>query len=259
MTAEDPVEFNLPGINQVQMKEQIGLNFAATLRSFLRQDPNIILVGEIRDFETAEVAIKAAMTGHLVLSTLHTNDAPSTISRLMNMGVEPFLVATSVHLVVAQRLVRRICNGCKEPIEIPLAGSDRGRLQRAGGAPAAPVQGARLRSLQQHRLQGARRPLRGDAARRRDARDGARRRQRLRAAATGHPEGDDQPARQRPREDPPGDDHGGRGRPRDGRLSHRRAAPRPARLVTTSPAPCAIDERQRSLTGPAARRRILPA
>jgi len=122
ITAEDPVEFNLAGINQVQMKEQIGLNFAASLRSFLRQDPNIILVGEIRDFETAEVAIKAAMTGHLVMSTLHTNDAPSTISRLMNMGVEPFLVATSVHLVVAQRLVRRICSYCKEPIEQPPAG-----------------------------------------------------------------------------------------------------------------------------------------
>ena len=118
MTAEDPVEFNLPGINQVQMKESIGLNFAAALRSFLRQDPNTILVGEIRDFETAEVAIKAALTGHLVLSTLHTNDAPSTINRLMNMGIEPFLVATSVHLVVAQRLVRRICNFCKEPMEV---------------------------------------------------------------------------------------------------------------------------------------------
>jgi type IV pilus assembly protein PilB len=113
VTAEDPVEFQLPGINQVQMKEQIGLNFAAALRSFLRQDPNIILVGEIRDFETAEIAIKAALTGHLVLSTLHTNDAPSTISRLMNMGIEPFLVATSVHLIAAQRLVRRICAGCK--------------------------------------------------------------------------------------------------------------------------------------------------
>ena len=112
ITAEDPVEFQLPGINQVQMKDQIGLNLAAALRSFLRQDPNIILVGEIRDFETAEIAIKAAMTGHLVLSTLHTNDAPSTISRLMNMGVEPFLVATSVHLICAQRLVRRICAGC---------------------------------------------------------------------------------------------------------------------------------------------------
>jgi type IV pilus assembly protein PilB len=118
ITAEDPVEFNLPGINQVQMKEQIGLNFAAALRSFLRQDPNIILVGEIRDFETAEVAIKAAMTGHLVLSTLHTNDAPSSINRLMNMGIEPFLVATSVHLIAAQRLVRRICSSCKEPFEV---------------------------------------------------------------------------------------------------------------------------------------------
>jgi len=119
MTAEDPVEFNLEGINQVQMRERIGLNFASTLRSFLRQDPNIVLVGEIRDFETAEVAIKAAMTGHLVLSTLHTNDAPSTINRLMNMGIEPFLVATSVHLIVAQRLVRRICSFCKEPFEAP--------------------------------------------------------------------------------------------------------------------------------------------
>jgi len=121
ITAEDPVEFNLPGINQVQMKEQIGLNFAAALRSFLRQDPNIILVGEVRDFETAEVAIKAAMTGHLVLSTLHTNDAPSSINRLMNMGIEPFLVATSVHMVAAQRLVRRICSGCREPVDVPPA------------------------------------------------------------------------------------------------------------------------------------------
>jgi type IV pilus assembly protein PilB len=115
MTAEDPVEFNFAGINQVQMKEQIGLNFAVALRSFLRQDPNIILVGEIRDFETAEIAIKASLTGHLVLSTLHTNDAPSTISRLMNMGVEPFLVATSVNIICAQRLVRRICPKCKQP------------------------------------------------------------------------------------------------------------------------------------------------
>jgi type IV pilus assembly protein PilB len=113
LTAEDPVEFQMPGINQVQMKEQIGLNFAMALRSFLRQDPNIILVGEIRDFETAEIAIKAALTGHLVLSTVHTNDAPSTISRLMNMGIEPFLVATSVNLICAQRLVRRLCAECK--------------------------------------------------------------------------------------------------------------------------------------------------
>jgi type IV pilus assembly protein PilB len=119
MTAEDPVEFQLGGINQVQMKEQIGLNFAAALRAFLRQDPNIILVGEIRDFETAEIGVKAALTGHLVLSTLHTNDAPSTISRLMNMGIEPFLVATSVNLICAQRLVRRICTNCKEELEVP--------------------------------------------------------------------------------------------------------------------------------------------
>jgi type IV pilus assembly protein PilB len=118
MTAEDPVEFNLQGVNQVQVREQIGLNFAAALRSFLRQDPNIILVGEIRDFETAEIAVKAALTGHLVLSTLHTNDAPSTINRLMNMGIEPFLVASSLNLVCAQRLVRRICSHCKvaEPV-----------------------------------------------------------------------------------------------------------------------------------------------
>jgi type IV pilus assembly protein PilB len=119
MTAEDPVEFQLAGINQVQMKDQIGLNFAAALRAFLRQDPNIILVGEIRDFETAEIGVKAALTGHLVLSTLHTNDAPSTISRLMNMGIEPFLVATSVNLICAQRLVRRVCPNCKEELEIP--------------------------------------------------------------------------------------------------------------------------------------------
>jgi type IV pilus assembly protein PilB len=119
MTAEDPVEFQLAGVNQVQMKDQIGLNFAAALRAFLRQDPNIILVGEIRDFETAEIAVKAALTGHLVLSTLHTNDAPSTISRLMNMGIEPFLVATSVNLICAQRLVRRICQNCKEPLDVP--------------------------------------------------------------------------------------------------------------------------------------------
>ncbi len=120
MTAEDPVEFQLGGVNQVQMKEQIGLNFAAALRSFLRQDPNIILVGEIRDFETAEIAIKAALTGHLVLSTLHTNGAPETITRLMNMGIEPFLVATSVHLICAQRLIRRICKDCAQVVEVPI-------------------------------------------------------------------------------------------------------------------------------------------
>ncbi len=119
-TAEDPVEFNLFGINQVQMHEEIGLNFAAALRSFLRQDPDVIMVGEIRDYETAEIAVKASLTGHLVLSTLHTNDAPSTINRLLNMGIEPFLVASSVNIVVAQRLARKICDNCKEEQEVPV-------------------------------------------------------------------------------------------------------------------------------------------
>ncbi len=119
MTAEDPVEFNFMGINQVQVKEDIGLTFAAALRSFLRQDPDIIMVGEIRDFETAEIGVKAALTGHLVLSTLHTNDAPGTISRLLNMGIEPFLVSSSVILILAQRLARRICAHCKEEEKLP--------------------------------------------------------------------------------------------------------------------------------------------
>ena len=114
LTAEDPVEFNMAGINQVQMRENIGLSFAAALRSFLRQDPDVILVGEIRDFETAEIAVKAALTGHLVLSTLHTNDAPSTVNRLLNMGIEPFLVASAVNVIAAQRLVRRVCTNCSE-------------------------------------------------------------------------------------------------------------------------------------------------
>ncbi len=118
-TAEDPVEFNFAGINQVQMHEDIGLNFAAALRSFLRQDPDIIMIGEIRDFETAEIGVKAALTGHLVLSTLHTNDAPSTINRLLNMGIEPFLVASAVNLITAQRLARRVCGECKVVEDIP--------------------------------------------------------------------------------------------------------------------------------------------
>jgi type IV pilus assembly protein PilB len=118
-TAEDPVEFNFAGINQVQMHEEIGLNFASALRAFLRQDPDIIMIGEIRDFETAEIGVKAALTGHLVLSTLHTNDAPSTINRLLNMGIEPFLVASAVNLITGQRLGRRVCQECKAPEEIP--------------------------------------------------------------------------------------------------------------------------------------------
>ncbi len=115
-TAEDPVEYNLHGINQVQQHEEIGLNFAASLRSFLRQDPDVLMVGEIRDFETAEIAIKAALTGHMVLSTLHTNDAPATVSRLLNMGVEPFLITASLNLILAQRLARKICGDCKAEI-----------------------------------------------------------------------------------------------------------------------------------------------
>jgi len=126
-TAEDPVEFNFAGINQVQMHEEIGLNFASALRAFLRQDPDIIMIGEIRDFETAEIGVKAALTGHLVLSTLHTNDAPSTVNRLLNMGIEPFLVSSAVNLITAQRLGRRICKECRVPDDIP-----KETLQQAG-------------------------------------------------------------------------------------------------------------------------------
>lgn len=134
-TAEDPVEYNLDGINQVQVHSDIGLNFAAALRTFMRQDPDIILVGEVRDFETAEVAIQAALTGHLVLSTLHTNDAPSSITRLLNMGIEPFLVTAAVNLIVAQRLVRRICPNCKTEAKVPVQ-----RLMDLGIDPAAAKQ-----------------------------------------------------------------------------------------------------------------------
>jgi type IV pilus assembly protein PilB len=170
MTAEDPVEFQLGGVNQVQMKEQIGLNFAAALRSFLRQDPNIILVGEIRDFETAEIAIKAALTGHLVLSTLHTNGAPETITRLMNMGIEPFLVATSVHMIVAQlqRLLRTVRGAGADP--------DRRGLLAGRGQDNQTPQGQRLRNLQQHGIQGPRGFVRSDGSRRRDPGTGVGRR-----------------------------------------------------------------------------------
>jgi type IV pilus assembly protein PilB len=139
-TAEDPVEYNLHGINQVQMHDDIGLNFAAALRSFLRQDPDVLMVGEIRDFETAEIAVKAALTGHLVLSTLHTNDAPATISRLLNMGVEPFLITASVNLVLAQRLARRICVDCKAPFEM-----DAQALQNVGFSPEQIEQGGLMK------------------------------------------------------------------------------------------------------------------
>jgi type IV pilus assembly protein PilB len=118
-TAEDPAEINLPGVNQVNVNSKVGLTFAAAMRAFLRQDPDVIMVGEIRDLETAEIAIKAAQTGHLVLSTLHTNDAPQTLTRLVDMGVKPYAIATSVSLIIAQRLARRLCSNCKQPVDIP--------------------------------------------------------------------------------------------------------------------------------------------
>jgi len=146
-TAEDPVEFNLPGINQVQMHDEIGLNFAAGLRAFLRQDPDIIMVGEIRDFETAEIAVKAALTGHMVLSTLHTNDAPSTINRLLNMGIEPFLVASSVNCIVAQRLARQVCEECKEKDpEVDLAALLEAGMDEEAAHAAVPVVGKGCRN-----------------------------------------------------------------------------------------------------------------
>jgi type IV pilus assembly protein PilB len=118
-TAEDPAEINLPGVNQVNVNPKVGLTFAAAMRAFLRQDPDVIMVGEIRDLETAEIAIKAAQTGHLVLSTLHTNDAPQTLTRLVDMGVKPYAIATSVSLIIAQRLARRLCSNCKQPMDVP--------------------------------------------------------------------------------------------------------------------------------------------
>ena len=141
VTAEDPVEFNLEGVNQVQIRDAIGLSFAKVLRAFLRQDPNVILVGEIRDVETAEIAVKAALTGHLVLSTLHTNDAPSAVSRLLNMGIEPFLIAGSVNLVCAQRLVRRICRACAAPMVVSPASLVEIGLSAAEASTVTPVKG----------------------------------------------------------------------------------------------------------------------
>jgi type IV pilus assembly protein PilB len=141
LTAEDPVEFNMQGINQLQVRDQIGLTFATALRSFLRQDPNVILVGEIRDGETAAIAVKAALTGHLVLSTLHTNDAPSTVNRLVNMGVEPFLVASSVNLICAQRLVRRICENCREAKAISIDLLVKAGFDPDGAATVQPAHG----------------------------------------------------------------------------------------------------------------------
>jgi type IV pilus assembly protein PilB len=138
-TAEDPAEINLPGINQVNVNNKVGLTFAAALRAFLRQDPDVIMVGEIRDLETAEIAIKAAQTGHLVLSTLHTNDAPQTLTRLVDMGVKPYAIATSVSLIIAQRLARKLCSNCKQPMDIPPEA-----LQKEGFEPADIESGFRV-------------------------------------------------------------------------------------------------------------------
>jgi type IV pilus assembly protein PilB len=154
-TAEDPVEFNLTGINQVQMHEDIGLNFAAALRSFLRQDPDIIMVGEVRDFETAEIAVKAALTGHMVLSTLHTNDAPSTVNRLLNMGIEPFLVASSVNCIVAQRLTRKVCGECVEPDpEVTVEALQEAGLAEAEARSFTPMRGRGCRNCSETGYKG---------------------------------------------------------------------------------------------------------
>ncbi len=165
-TAEDPAEINLPGVNQVNVNPKVGLTFAAAMRAFLRQDPDVIMVGEIRDLETAEIAIKAAQTGHLVLSTLHTNDAPQTLTRLVDMGVKPYAIATSVSLIIAQRLARRLCTHCKQPMDIPkeaLLKEGFQRSRRRQRAQASSSQG--LRELHR-RLQGPRRHLPGAAGHR---------------------------------------------------------------------------------------------
>ena len=212
MTAEDPVECNLRGVNQVQIRESVGLSFAAALRELLRQDPDVIMVGEIRDYETAEIAVKAALTGHLVLSTLHTNDAPSTVSRLVNMGIEPFLVGTAVHLVQAQRLVRRICSGCKADVtkDSHDPQPDRGRLRGRGAARAQALPGPWMCGLWRQRLQGPGRALRDPGDERAGPRPGDDRRDTDRdpqgRARGGHAD----PAHERAREDPAGD-HDARG------------------------------------------------
>ena len=235
MTAEDPVEFNLPGINQVQIRENIGLNFAAALRSFLRQDPNIILVGEIRDYETAEIAVKAALTGHLVLSTLHTNDAPSTVSRMVNMGIEPFLVGTAVNLIQAQRLVRRVCSKCKVDvtadvpaktlIDIGFTPEEIGTFQVMKGKGCATCNGTGYKGRVglyevMEITEGIRDLDHGRGHRGRDQEEGAR-------------GGDADAAHERPREDQERRDHRRGGPARDGSLApagrERRSADGPER------------------------------
>ena len=215
-TAEDPVEFNFAGINQVQMHDDIGLNFAAALRSFLRQDPDIIMIGEIRDFETAEIAVKAALTGHLVLSTLHTNDAPGTVSRLLNMGIEPFLVTASLNLILAQRLAPQALPGVQEARRRP----SRSRrcstpaFRRTRSARFTPYEKAGLPRVQRPRLQGPRRGLRGHAVLGRPQGAGDQRRLGGRAEAGGDPAGHADAADGGARQDDGRHDHAGRGRGR---------------------------------------------
>ena len=177
-TAEDPAEINLPGVNQVNVNAKVGLTFAAAMRAFLRQDPDVIMVGEIRDLETAEIAIKAAQTGHLVLSTLHTNDAPQTLTRLVDMGVKPYAIATSVSLIIAQRLARRLCSHCKQPMDIP-----REALLKEGFTEMDVAAGLKIFAPKgcaelHRRLQGPRRHLPGAAGDRIDRAHHPRRRQR---------------------------------------------------------------------------------
>ena len=198
MTAEDPIEFNLPGINQVPVRESIGLTFASALRAFLRQDPNIILVGEIRDVETAEIAVKAALTGHLVLSTLHTNDAPSSVTRLVNMGIEPFLVASSITLICAQRLVRRLCVHCREAHPMSVAALVHAGFDARGCRDDRSDAGNRVLPVPAHRVQGARGPLRGDGGDRCHPRPRARGRAGRGAAARGGGPRDGHTAREWP-------------------------------------------------------------
>ena len=162
-TAEDPGEINVPGINQVNVNPKVGLTFAAALRAFLRQDPDIIMVGEIRDLETAEIAIKAAQTGHLVLSTLHTNDAPKTLTRLVDMGVKPYAIASSVSLIIAQRLARRLCSNCKEPVDIPAEALLKEGFTRADVEAGITIFQRQGLQPVHERLQGPRRHLSGDA------------------------------------------------------------------------------------------------
>ena len=224
-TVEDPAEINLPGINQVNVNDRAGLDFATALKSFLRQDPDVIMVGEIRDLETADIALKAAQTGHLVLSTLHTNDAPSTLTRLLNMGVAPFNIAASVLLITAQRLVRKLCENCKKPADYPARGAAQGGLRRRRARrQLEAVPGGRLPGVQP-RLQGARRHLPGDADLRGDPAHHPRRGHVARHRRAGAARGRARPAPVGAAEGPERRDDARRDHRRHQRVTRRRGAP----------------------------------